>query len=125
MNEHEQQDFAARMVRHLNAGVERLDRNVAEALAAARRNALEHRSGGDARRYRGRAVMLDFRFGMAAVIVLAMMASTTLMWWPLQRPAVQEVGHLDMGLLTGELPPGAYIDKDFPAWRRLPGLCRS
>lgn len=125
MNEHEQQDYAARMMRHLNAGLEGLDRNVAEALAAARRNALEHRSGGAARRNRGQAVMSDFRFGVAAVTVLAMMALTMLMWWPSQRSAVQEVGQLDIGLLTGELPPGAYVDKDFPVWRRLPGLCRS
>lgn len=125
MNEHEQQDYAARMMRHLNAGLEGLDRNVAEALAAARGNALERRPAGDTWRHRGQAVMSDFRFGMAAVTILAMLALTMLMWSPSQRPAAQEAGQLDMRLLTGELPPGAYVDKDFPLWRRLPGLCRS
>lgn len=125
MNEHEQQDYAARMMRRLNAGLEGLDRNVVEALAAARRHALERGYGRDFGRLRYLAATYDIRFGMAAVALLAVMALTLLMGWPSQRPAAQEVGQLDIGLLTGELPPGAYIDEDFPAWRRLPGLCRS
>lgn len=125
MNGHKEQDYAVHMLRHLNAGLAGLDRNVAEALAVARRNALERRYGRAAGRLRNLAVLYDNRFGMAVVTLLAVMALTLLIGWPSQRPAAQEVEQLDIGLLTGELPPGAYIDEDFPGWRRLPGLCRS
>lgn len=124
MNEHEERDYAARMMCHLNAGLDGLDRDVVEALAAARRHALEHRSEGGAACHRS-PVLVDFRYGMAAVTVLTILAATVLMWWPAQRPDAQQTAQLDIGLLTGELPPAAYIDEDFPAWQRLPGLCRS
>lgn len=61
---------------------------------------------------------------MAAAALLAVMAFTAVSWWPTQRPGVEQIGQLDIELLTGELPPGAYIDKEFPAWRGSPGLCR-
>lgn len=123
MNEDEcnEREYAARWLRILNTGLGRLDQDVAEALASARRSALE-RGGRGGGRHPALAVVYDFRFGMAAA-ALAVMAFT--MRGPSQQPSVQEVGQLDIQLLTGELPPRAFIDKDFPAWRRLPGLCRS
>lgn len=123
MNEHAAQDYAARVVRRLNEGLDGLDRNVADALAAARQHALEQRAGKKAGRSRGLAASSVFRVGLAAVTILAVMLLT--MWWPSQPPAAQERGHLDIRLLTGKLPAGADLGEDFPAWRRVPGLCRS
>lgn len=110
------------MLRILDAGVIGLDRNVTEGLAAARRRAVARRHG-YAGRHPALAAAYDFKFGFAAASLLA--AIVLMSWWPLQRLTVEDTGQIDIQLLTGELPPGAYIDKDFPAWRRLPGLCRS
>lgn len=121
MNESGEREYAARMLRVLDAGVSRLDRDVTEGLAAARRRAVARH--GYAGRHPTLAAAYDFRFGFAAAALLA--AIVLMSWWPVQRPTVEDTGQIDIQLLTGELPPGAYIDKDFPAWRRLPGLCRS
>lgn len=125
MNESDERAYATRMLRILDTGLGGLDRDVAQSLAAARRSALERLHASDAGRHPALAVVHDVRFGMAVATVLAVMAWTLVSWWPYQRPGVQEIGQIDIQLLTGELPPGAYIDEDFPAWRRLPGLCRS
>ncbi len=123
MNENDARAYASRLLRRLDAGLSGLDEGVAEALAAGRRKALARRHGAHAGRRPPRAAAYGFRYGLAAATLLTVMALT--LWWPFQRPGVQEIGQLDIHLLTGELPPAAYIDEDFPAWRRLPGLCRS
>ncbi|MGQ9684977.1 MAG: DUF3619 family protein [Thiobacillaceae bacterium] len=110
------------MLRVLDTGLGALDRDVAEALAAARHRAVARRHG-YAARHPVLAAAYDLRLGFAAATLAA--AIVLMSWWTLQRPTVQDTGQIDIQLLTGELPPGAYIDKDFPTWRRLPGLCRS
>jgi hypothetical protein len=126
MNEHEckEAEYAARLLRILHTGLGGLDQDVAAALAAARRSALERGHGGRAGRHTSLAAVYDFKYGLAAAALLIVMASTMVMWWSSQRSIMQETGQLDIHLLTGDLPPGAFIDKDFPAWRPSPGLCR-
>ena len=125
MNESNAREYAARMLRILDTGLGGLDQGVAEALSAARHNALRRHDGPQAGRRRALAASYPLKLGMAAATLLAVMALSLALWWPSRHPTAQEIGQIDIRLLTGELPPGAYIDEDFPAWRRLPGLCRS
>lgn len=112
------------MLRILDTGLDRLDQRVAEALVMARHQALERRYGGEQGQRRVLAALFDFRFRMAAATLLAVMAITAVSWWSSQRSGVEQTGQLDIQLLTGELPPSVYLDKEFPAWRGSPGLCR-
>lgn len=40
----------------------------------------------------------------------------TLAWWAAQQPQQPDLGDLDAQLLTQELPPDAFLDKDFRSW---------
>ncbi len=63
--------------------------------------------------------------GILPGLALGAVLITLAIWWVAQQSITPDNGELDMLLLTDDLPPNAYADKDFPAWRRLPGLCRS
>lgn len=125
MNERQ---FATWLAGRLDAGARSLDGEVLEALDQARRRAL--RGGSPARGtnalthvWLGRPALFGAGLVAAGVAVFALLS----LFNPLG--AGQEGGavgaDLDILLLTDDLPPNAYLDEDFPAWPRLPGLCRS
>lgn len=117
-------DDATRLIRLLDEGLRRLDGRTAGELKARRHRALA--GEGAARPLGGDALGWGAQpgHGIAAVLI-GVIALALAAWWASRGPTAQDSGEVDIRLLTDDLPPNAYLDKDFPAWRRLPGLCRS
>lgn len=121
MNSEVEEAYARCLVQHLRAGRSDVDPQIAAALAAARQRAL---SAADRPRSTGLRVKA-WPLPYAAVAVL-LLVGVGLAWLsPQLRPLPSEPAEMDLLLLTGELPPYAYLDQDFPAWPDRPGLCRS
>lgn len=125
MNERQ---LASWLARSLDEGARSLDGDALEALGQGRRRALRggdpaHGMKAQARRRMGQPALLGAGVVAAGVAVFAILSVLN----PLG--AGQDIAahgaDLDILLLTDDLPPNAYLDKDFPAWPRLPGLCRS
>jgi len=124
MNQPEQQ-LARKIVRHLDAGLSRLDADTAAKLLAARKVALARyqeqrapagiwvRAGNAAARLTERpAHGLRYVIG-AAALTLALVGLT---YWHSGRSQAPEVAEIDAGILTDELPINAYLDKGFDSW---------
>lgn len=121
MNSEAEEAYARRLVQHLRAGRSAVDPRIAAALAEARQRALGAAEGSRLPRLRVKAWPLPY--AAAAVLLLV---GVSLVWLsPYLRPLGGEPADMDLLLLTGELPPNAYLDQDFPAWPDRPGLCRS
>lgn len=121
MNTEAEEAYARRLVQHLRAGRSDVDPKIAAALAAARQRALSAADCPLSTSLRVGAWPLPY--AAAAVLLLV---GTSLVWLSSNpRPLSGEPAETDLLLLTGELPPDAYLDQDFPAWPDRPGLCRS
>ncbi|MCU0840346.1 MAG: DUF3619 family protein [Thiobacillaceae bacterium] len=125
MNERQ---FTRWLTQSLDQGAQSLDDGLLRALGEGRRRALrrERPAGGEVaagRAWWGRPTLLGAGILAAGVAMLAVLPSLD----PpgAERDATAYGGDLDILLLTDDLPPNAYLDKDFPAWPRVPGLCRS
>lgn len=122
MNSEAEEAYARRLVQHLRAGRSDIDPQIAAALAAARQRALSAAHCPRSTSLRVKAWTLTY----AAAAVLLLLVGVTLVWLsPQPRPRGGEPVDTDILLLTGELPPNAYLDQDFPTWPERPGLCRS
>jgi hypothetical protein len=117
-------ELARRIVKHLDAGVDRLDPATRGRLLAVRERALN--------RYRERpapvlglawagqaiARVSGHRFyrvrNLAAVAALVLGLTVVAIWTSLG--PTNELADIDAGLLTDELPINAYLDKGFDSW---------
>lgn len=111
------------IVRLLDDGNDHLDPALRERLLAARKTALSHYrerperawglawTGGAVTRFvEGHPNAGYLIAGAALVIALAGLA-----YWP-NSGGVSELAEIDVGLLTGDLPINAYLDKGFDSW---------
>lgn len=118
--------IAAAIVRQLNDGVETLDRGTAQRLAAARQTALARTVAApqpvlmpapaavSTARAAGRR-FFNWRYALPLAAIL--LCAGGIGYWH-QRMLAQpgRIAEIDAGLLTDDLPIGAYLDKDFTAW---------
>jgi hypothetical protein len=118
--------IAAAIVRQLNDGVEKLDHDTAQRLAAARRTALVRAAAApqpvlapapaavSAIHAVGRR-FFNWRYALPLAAIL--LCAGGMGYWH-QRILAQpgRIAEIDTGLLTDDLPIGAYLDKDFTAW---------
>ena len=124
MNPAEDQ-FARRIVEHLDEGVELIGPATRQRLLAARSAALaRHRAqpapvAGLA--WAGHAVsrITEGRFlGARHVVAIStlVLALAGIAYWQKTAAPVNELAEIDTALLSGELPINAYLDKGFDSW---------
>lgn len=117
------EDLARNIVRLLDDSNDRLEPALRDRLLTARRTALSRyreqpqamrtlaRAGGPVARFvEGHPRAGYFVAGVALVIALAGVA-----YWP-KSIGTGDFAEIDVGLLTGELPINAYLDKGFDSW---------
>lgn len=122
MNERE---YANRVIRLLEAGVRQIDVRVAGEIEARRKRALAGAGSPQAVGPGLLGLAHAHGGGLAAAIAAGLVTLALAAWWAGQQTDPSEDADMDLMLLTDDLPPNAYLDEEFPAWRRLPGLCRS
>ena len=119
MNE---EDFAHRVGRHLDAGNDALPPAVLQRLRTARDAALErareHQLGGSALAQPRASAP---RFRLLAPLAVALLVFAALLFWQqdLQQPAPArhaDFADVDTEVLTGDLPVVAYLDPGFEIW---------
>jgi len=119
MNE---QELAKRIARHLDQGVAGIDQGTANRLQAARSLALEH--FGQRQSVLGMALAghgsanhhhawSNYRMWLPLIALLLGLFAINLYW---QNNVNGDVSEIDAGLLGGDLPIRAYLDKDFGKW---------
>lgn len=120
MNE---RNLAKNIARQLNAGLGQIDKDIANRLQAARKQALEKYrapqpvfgwawAGGSHphSRHNGHT---HLRWWLSAgVLILALLAA---LFWQNSRQN-GDIAELDAALLSGDLPIHAYLDQEFDAW---------
>lgn len=113
MNE---QEFIAKMTRTLDEDIRRLDVPTVDALRAGRRRALSarrhHAVGGS----HGRVVVLDWFHHHTRMFWLVLVLAILVGMTGYQMFATQDTDDVDILLLTGDLPPQAYIHGDMGSW---------
>jgi hypothetical protein len=121
MNE---QDLAKRIAGHLDQGLAGMDQGTASRLQAARFRAMEHfgqqqstagmvlAGHGHSSRshHHGRP---GYRVWLPLLVLILGLFAINLYW---QSRLTSDVSEIDAGLLGGELPIRAYLDKDFGKW---------
>jgi hypothetical protein len=117
-------ELARRIVQHLDHGVDQLGSGVRERLLVARKAALaqyrEQPATGLA--WAGQAVARFTESGtgirsLIAVSTLAVVLASVVYWQNQNNNGTStELADIDTGLLTGELPLNAYLDKGFDSW---------
>lgn len=119
MNE---QDLAKRIAGHLDQGLKDINPSTASQLQAARYRALEHfgqrqsafgmlfAGHGSASHHHGRP---GLRMWLPLLALVIGLLAINLYW---QNRLNGDVSEIDAGLLGGELPIHAYLDKDFGKW---------
>lgn len=125
MNEENEERFAFRLCKRLNGGLDTLAPTNLRRLEAARHFALSHRkqeisSLAMAKRAdRGVSVLCFYGEGnvfrqifAVALLVFAVMCAV---YWQGQQ-YVQDLEDVDSALLSDDLPPHAFLDKDFAEW---------
>ncbi len=109
MTQHD--DFPYRLTASLSQGIQDLDAATAQQLAQFRRRALSARAHPS---HAGAVLVLLHRHSfLAPLLVLALLFSG---WWLMQSPQASYSAETDILLLTGDLPPNAYADKNFSQW---------
>jgi len=118
------EEFAARVARHLDAGAERVAPAVRERLEAARRTALAHKRAEPAHAFGlawawnaithgGGSHGQGARYALAAsALVLALLGYA---YWQTMVPG-NDFSDIDVSLLTDDLPINAYLDNGFDSW---------
>lgn len=125
MNINQDDEFAVKIVRVLDQGIERLDARTTAKLLAARKEALAHFQQQPVRAWTpvwateaiGRIAEPfgnNLRAGLVLLAFLACVAGA-IAWQSLSSQA-SEIAELDQALLTDELPINAYLDKGFDSW---------
>jgi hypothetical protein len=120
---HEQQ-FAAQICRSLDQGVREIAPGIAERLRAAREQAIQQQAvttgalaivgaGGTALQIGGDDTHHPLRT-LFAILALLLGVSMAYYWNGFDQAS--ENGEIDSALLSGDLPPNAYIDPGFQAW---------
>ena len=118
-------ELGARIARHLDYGVERLDAGTRERLAAARRVALSHYRERPApvlslawALEKGEQLSDGARYAIAgAALVLGLIGVA---YWQTAMNG-NDVSDVDVKLLTDDLPIDAYLDTGFDSWlKRAP-----
>jgi hypothetical protein len=118
-------ELARKIVQHLDYGADHLDREKRERLLSARKLALSNYKqrpqpvwglawagygvGGQSGHRASRA-----SYVLAAAALLAALAGIAY-WQSPPRPA-NDATEIELGLLTGDLPINAYLDKGFDSW---------
>ncbi len=126
MNQPEQEhELAQRIVRHLDRGTDQLEPDVRERLLAARKAALsQYReqpvtglawAGQAVARFTARGAGIR---SLVAVSTLAIVLAFAVYWQQGRNGngTTNDLADIDTGLLTGELPLNAYLDKGFDSW---------
>jgi hypothetical protein len=117
-------ELAARIVRHLDYGVESIGPQTRSRLLAAREAALSHyreqpapvaglawAGQAVARIAQGRLSSARHLLAISALVL----ALVGIAHWQSTAP-VNELAEIDTALLSGELPVNAYLDKGFDSW---------
>lgn len=118
----------------LNQGTRELDAATASKLLHARKEALAHfqqrptyawvpeRAGASAGRLGVGRFIEPFSHKMrAGFVLLALLTSLAgVVTWQTFSQQGSEIAEIDEGLLTGELPINAYLDKGFDSWLKRP-----
>ncbi|MCW5604262.1 MAG: DUF3619 family protein [Burkholderiales bacterium] len=119
------QDLAEKIVRRLNEGTEHIRKDARERLLVARKTALS--------RYRQQPVAVQglawadnvlsrfterhvfgVRYLIPAVVLVLGLAG--IVYWQNSGMPTNDLAEIDMGLLTGDLPIDAYLDRGFESW---------
>jgi len=117
-------ELARRIVQHLDHGVDQLGSGVREQLLVARKAALsQYRVQPAAAAGLAGAGQAAVRFfehhpaGMRQLAAIAMLVAVLagVAYWNSNGTAT-DLAEIDSGLLTGELPLNAYLDKGFDSW---------
>ena len=119
-------EFAGKIVRHLDYGVDRLDQATRERLLTARKMALSHYTEQPvpawAPAWAGLAVarftenrLLNARSLFLVAALLATFAGA-IAWQTMNSGNGSDTADIDAGLLTDDLPINAYLDKGFDSW---------
>ncbi len=117
-------ELARTIVRHLDYGADQLEAGTRERLLAARKAALSQyreRPGpvvglawaGQVVAYFSEHRYTSARHLIAISMLVAVLAGVA--YWQ-NNGATNELADIDTGLLTGELPINAYLDKGFDSW---------
>ena len=111
-----QQEFIAKVTRLLDDDARRLEPSTVDALRAGRRRALAARRHAEGRGHHGRVAVLDWfhdhgkaMWGLLIFAILIAMAGY-------QMFDAQDAADVDIQLLTGDLPPQAYVHGDMGSW---------
>jgi hypothetical protein len=116
MNERDQTDFAQRIAKQLDQGLDSLRPGTLYRLRLAREAAiarLEHDQPASTSRGPGRVLS---RRVLVPLVALILGLSVLLFWQDQQAPRQPDYAELDAQVLTDELPVTAYLDKGFEVW---------
>jgi hypothetical protein len=118
MNERDERDFAERLARQLDQGLDNLRPGTLYRLRLAREAAiarLEHDKPVSTSAGRGPERVLNRRV-LVPLFALILGLSVLLFWQDQQTPRQPDYAELDAQVLTDELPVTAYLDKGFEVW---------
>ncbi len=134
MNSQQDHELASKLVGLLNQGTRELDAATASKLLHARKEALAHFQQRSAYAWvpewagasAGRLGVGQFaepfshkmRAGFVLLVLLTSLAGAVT--WQTFSQQGSEIADIDEGLLTGELPINAYLDKGFDSWLKRP-----
>ena len=115
-----ERELAYKIRHHLNQSVDRIDRNTADRLFAARQSALAQQKVAGAYLslsgvgHIAADVIFPHARALIAIVGLVVGVAAASIWSDFQKAAEQE--EIDSALLADDLPINAYLDKGFQAW---------
>lgn len=110
-------ELAQRITAALDQGTRGLDAATSARLSAIRRQAV---AAGHGQHSLGQGVIAWTHDHPWRVLILVVCAAA-IGWFGFQRQHADSSGEVDIQLLTDDLPPQAYAERDFAKWLKSPG----